>query len=555
MTPSAATISGGTLTLTGVFNTSLYLAGVPVTLSGFTATGTINGTYPLVTANGTTLTLLTAASGTVSVIGTVTSPGCARTNNIMTCVTAARSPEIFSVNEALIIAGTSNDQNFGNMFLNILSLPTNNTFTAITSIDTRSSSSQSSYATGGKVYYFNANHISCGTPPANATRAVVYGRTSGTRTPIGVCGPVVSANSTDSTYMTLDDYGSPMMDSISLPPWVPATEPSAAGNDNLTTTISSGGGTTTLTLAAAAGTNACGTGTCTGTGVRFDNAPNILAAAIQANSTGGPLYFPVTTSGNYYLTNSYMDLSGYTLSVEQAGAIWLGDTVKTALSIKWYGYPNGAACVTPQFGVGCFTALYTGTANPGILGVGGTWKQLTVLGNGNQANPFFFTGYLPTATFEDMNIASGGNSSDYMGIPITFFGPPTGGQSGVRMKNILLFGGPTQTLGLSTTPLLMSKNFGEIHIEGLINNARGLYFGVGLSGLTAQVDVGYEFQGAITPLVTAYGSGPGNIIIRNPIIDTSYEPVAWCAGGAPALHSRLMDLMALASCPVARSPT
>ena len=148
--------------------------------------------------------------------------------------------------------------------------------------------------------------ISSWTPVTGAFEYYIAGRSTGGEVTIGVSRPQNPSQSiVDATW---DDFGSPMMDGILLPYFVPSAPPSVATADSLVTTIVSGAGTTTLTLAGTASTSV------SGATILFDNAPNIATAAATIGANG-LLYFP---AGGTYVVNSYLTLPSF-LSISQAG--------------------------------------------------------------------------------------------------------------------------------------------------------------------------------------------------------------------------------------------
>ena len=162
---------------------------------------------------------------------------------------------------------------------------------------------------------------------ANAWQDYFYVGASNAETRAGISLPNIAAYQDDATSLVWDYYGSTMSGGIMWPAWVPTNYPTSATADTLVTTIASGAGTTTLTTADTVGTNV------TGATIRFDNAPNLKAAYTAAAATGGEVFLPpISTSSNYYATNSFLSVTGPTL---QAGAVYLGDTLQ--YSGSWFG--------------------------------------------------------------------------------------------------------------------------------------------------------------------------------------------------------------------------
>ncbi len=114
-------------------------------------------------------------------------------------------------------------------------------------------------------------------------------------------------------------------------------------SNNLVTTIVSGAGTTTLTLAASAGTSVAGAT------IRFDNAPNLLAAATASSQQ--TTYLPISSGS--YVVNSVLDLSGLNFlnllggaglvlndTLILGGANWRGDTLPRSSSATQFQFES-----------------------------------------------------------------------------------------------------------------------------------------------------------------------------------------------------------------------
>lgn len=452
--------------------------------------------------------------------GTLTIKSQSRSNNVTTVTTATRSPEIFSVGEWVSLQGSSDIAHFDGWVV-ITSVPNNTTFTYTSGMDSRNSGGTS--ATGGTIYYYNCNHVSFGTPPSGAWQAAIYSGESGAETWVAMGEPVNASLSTEPTYQTWDDFGTTMSAGATQPWYIPTKPLSSAINDLLVTTVSSGAGTTTLTLAATAG-NTVSSGA-----VRFDNTPNIVTAVSAAASTGGAIYFPaVSSTGIYYLTNSFMDLSSYSVTVKQAGPIALNGTVKLNL-YKWYGDPAGNTLSTAQFQITPLVQINTGSAVPGFYTTLLDFTNVDFVGSGNSYNCIFSTGNLPTGILN--NVIAGGGSNDYMGVAIKLFNPPTGSSAGFIFNNVLL----TSDIGVghatTATPSLLVKNFGEMNFNGIMMSRKGIYLQGSVAGMNVDFNQEYECQGCVMPMITvAQGTGTSWMKVRNTTLDTSIEDLIACLG-------------------------
>jgi hypothetical protein len=202
----------------------------------------------------------------------------------------------------------------------------------------------SSTSTGGAAAWFDCNHLSWKAVSGAFNYYIYSDRANpGTYTLIGVSEPGTT---------TWDDFGSPMMDGISLPYYIPTTPPSTASNNNLSTTILGGAETAALTLATRASTSV------SGATIVLDNAPT-FAAAIAANANAATLYFP---AGETYVFNSYMNTG--TVNVSVGGQLWLNDTMY--VQGRWYGNLTPTSGAPPQFSFEAENQIVVNEANPGF---------------------------------------------------------------------------------------------------------------------------------------------------------------------------------------------
>ncbi len=238
---------------------------------------------------------------------------------------------------------------------------------------------------GGKVWWWNTNHITW-TAVSNAKAFHVYGPNCSTtckwigetvRPAFDDYGTtpnsnlkVISGFPPNSNYM---EYGN------TRPPWMPSAAPSSSGNQMLSCRIGSGGGSTTLTLLTSTGASCTAGKSVTAATTLSDDGPPIVRAQKNgivnnvATATAGAVFIPGNVSSSvstYIIINSYTDLSSACttfyldgLAIEASNTINLGCAVLSSWS-------NGGVG-TPQFGWGAYSALYTtGGAYP-LLRVGG----------------------------------------------------------------------------------------------------------------------------------------------------------------------------------------
>lgn len=315
----------GAITLTP----SLNAGGIRTVAAG---AGSTSFSYEVVAVDkhGGYLAATTAVSTTTgNVLGKQPVNITAMSRSGTTVTVATSAPHLFMVGaevyiQYIVAGGTNSDRTFDGFFL-VASVPDSTHFTFLGGYDTTTGATTSD--TGGIAIGFTGNTLSWASVPG-AFKYAIYGRTTGGYNLIG---------------QTLDhfwvDYGSPMNDNQTFPPYLPTTAPSSGANDNLTTTIVSGGGTTSLVVANAA--SASGTNT-----IVSDDSPALIADCI----VNGPTCY-VPQAG--IRLNSYTILPGQ-IKVLMNGPITTNDTLELGpatvvegwrgasnLSFAWRG--SGAA--------------------------------------------------------------------------------------------------------------------------------------------------------------------------------------------------------------------
>jgi hypothetical protein len=430
----------------------------------------------------------------------------ARANAVVTVTTSAAHGLAIGAN--VLINGTSDSANFGGWYI-VDTVADNTHFTFSSGMDTRNGAAAA--ATGGTVFWFNANRI---TVPA-VTGAWEFYFYRGT-TFIGVGRP----QGTTVTDLTYDDFGTTMMANMSLPGFVPATPPGVATSNHLVTTIVSGAGTTTLTLAAAAGT------TVSGASIRFDNAPNILTAA-NAAAGSGTLYFPAVASGSY-VVSSYLTMP-FPLAVSQAGPLYLNETVEFNQNTQWYGFLAPQPTTGAAFGWQGGPTVTVNTANPGVYLNG---SNSTVVAGlkfayaGSNGALLMLLDMGTNNTWDTVSFSTGG-SLDYMGVGL-LQRAITGGTFSVILNKVTADGGPSVVQGASATPLIYFDKCGVFTARHLQLSRRGFFFRFAPAGADVTIDSG-RMQGGLTPALNFYNSGgavTANIAVQYDIDTMAHAIVA-----------------------------
>ncbi len=449
--------------------------------------------------------------------------GCTSVANVKTCTTS--KPHGLAPGATVVVKGTSDDPDFGG-------LQHVTAVTDATHFSYANGMNVSASATGGNAFYWNCIHVTFQqTVATNVWEYVVQGRTAGNIKTIGVSKPLDAMFAGDTSFWTFDDFGSPSMDYVKLPPWLPTTVPTTAHNDHLSAQIVSGGGSTTLTLslrAASAVSNAM---------LLYDDGPKIAKAYAAQQMVFYPPAPIVPGVSNGYVINSVQTFSGAT---SQAGPIYLGDTL--VFNGIWRGdlVLNGAQNACPQFCIEPHVPIYTGSANPGMLSFGGSVRGVAFVPSGNAYNAFMlYSESMPALQLVDDTFGSA-TSYDYTGVPLTLLGVFRRGSAGVRITNMTLVTGPDQVDGLSLTPAMIVKNVGEVKIDCMMQNRRGLFFKPDDAGLMLDFDQCYEIQGPITPVVSLFTDNPepyANVKLRNVVMDTGGYPLVSNLGGVQAFLS------------------
>lgn len=435
-----------------------------------------------------------------------------RTNNTITVQTS--SAHTIAVGAFInVVVQVGQDATFAGWFI-VATVPDNTHFTYLCGTDTRNGGATTTGVTGASVNWYNCNHISW-SAVTGAWQYYIYGRTGGSFTLLGVSEP---SSSNGDSRLNWDDFGSPYMDGIQLPAYVPSTAPSVATNDWLSTTIVSGAGTTSVVLA----NNA--SNTVAGATFLFDNAPGIKAAAAASNSL---LYFP---AGGNYVINSTLTFPGQ-VAISQAGIITLNETLSMGVSGgAWYGDLTPQAWAQPSFG-GWPAALVTvGTANPGVYATNSgaiNFKGLHFNSNATNAarlmilDPYALSTPIPGFSINDCQFTTGGGAGDYISqLLITRSGAGIG-ESDDFIRRTLFLTGPSGTPNLPTASALF-RNIGLAKFEDIFFSGRGM---ASLLPQFFTIDGIYN-QGGIMPSVLLGGTSVGAVNISNVNLDTTSYLVA-----------------------------
>ena len=398
--------------------------------------------------------------------------------------------------------------NFGGWYV-VNTVPDKTHFTYATAQDAASGALTVSNG-GGTVNWFNCNHLSW-TPVTGAFEYYIYGREGGHLTLLGVSKPQAPGAQYPVIDATWDDFGSPMMDGILMPFFVPSTPPGSALANPLVTTIASGAGTTTLKLAASART------TVRGATILFDNTPNIQTAA-NAVHFGGLLYFPLVKDGGSYVVNSYLTMPTATV---MSGGLYLNDSMEIQSGTKIFGMlgEQGTSFLSFGWPVGGFFTV--NRANPGIFAeragmsrFDGIQISTTANGIGMHLDGTAFT------EFKNVNFSQSG-TNDYMGMGLVVRGT----DFFQSFDHVSFIGGPAQTNGISATPLFLCRDCGTTELKGMSLSRRGIFFSYpnGGAGINITFKATSRMQGGITPFFTVYNAGGtigGTISFEDVELDT-----------------------------------
>lgn len=402
------------------------------------------------------------------------------------------------------------------------------TVTDSTHFTLRTGDTTSATATGGTAFWFSCNHITY-SPVAGAYRYWLLKN----GTPIGVSKPTNGIYNDGTLY--IDDFGSPMMEGLAVPPYL--TAPFSKTSDSLVTTITAISGTT-LTLADPAGT------TLSSATVLPDDAP-VLLSAVAAND-GTPTYIPAGT-----VINSLLDLSH--LRVSLVGAMSLNDTLILPSQAKWTGDP----LLISGLGQFDFESLPRMSCNATpcihiLAGDGAKISNFEIHHTSNQGIDILQDGGggTPGSTYDTVYFAGANNGpGDYMSIPLVMRGLPGQASAGAFLRRVNFVTGPDQVDGLSATPLWYCNDCGEVIVESVFLNRRGILFRPDPAGGRFTItDYGYE-QGGIMPFLTATGmltnfGNAGTVIdMSNVFQDTMPHPLVTYlrSGGTTTINLRLID--------------
>jgi hypothetical protein len=356
-----------------------------------------------------------------------------RSDNTVTVATSSANGAIAG---AIVFITGSTDATFSGFYV-VASVIDTTHFTYKQGMDTRAGAY--STATGGTVQIYVCNHLSWA-PVTGAWQYYIYGRAGSTLTLIGATRPGET---------TFDDFGSPMMDGITLPDFVPTRAPTSATNDYLATTISSGAGTKTLTLGASASDSA------SNTTIKFDDGPTILAAynAATKGSIPGALRFPTTTSGTSYYINSHTAFgNAAALTVLQGQRIILNETLELPGNLHWTGILGGQPGDAPQFAWNAGQSISVGSAYPGLTATNPS--VFTFLAFSAPAQGLIMTvsdGYEFNTTFEYSNFYISG--ADYMGSAVVGYD-----SSNQAFRYVTFVTNDSPTYGYSLTPTVFYLN-------------------------------------------------------------------------------------------------
>jgi hypothetical protein len=407
------------------------------------------------------------------------------------------------------ISGSSDNLNFGGWYV-VGTVPDALHFTYITGMDVANGASTS--GTGGTAVWFSCNHVTW-TPVPGAFTYYIYGRTGGSLTLLGASRPQNPGQGLiDATW---DDFGSPMMDGITQPFFVPSTPPVSTLNDPLVAIIVSGAGTPTLTLSATASTAVAGAP------ILFDNTPNIQTAAARTVQSG-LLYFP----GGTYVTNSFLTIPGG-VAVSLAGAsLVLNDTMQIGNGDRFYGNLGAQGNSGPQFSWPQGGIIIAAKANPGVWAINGGGVILDGINLQGSANGQLLMaldggGGSSQNQFKNTNFSDGG-SGDYMGVNLL-----ARGGFWNKFDTVTFATGPGQQgggfTGSTCTPAALF-NSGSTTFRNMSVQDRGIFFIPGAAGANVEFTGTSRAQGIITPFFMTYGLNAGGYFSFSDVeLDTTFQ--------------------------------
>ena len=450
VTPSLAAHATGTGVDVNAPSGSTSFSYKVVALGSWSATSGSNlwGAYTAASSAGATTTGNSLGSQTQT-ISTLSEQ-----NGVLTVTCSAACP--MSAGAYVGITGTSNDPFFGGQYI-VASVTSTTQFT----LNIGNNTAATVTATGGTLNWFVSNHVTW-TAVSGAFEYAIYGRTSGSWTLLGFSWPGVT---------WWDDFGATMSGNLTSYGWLPTSAPSTAQNGVLTTTVTAGGGTTSLTLAAAA------SNTVSGGFATFDDAPLFAAASAEAIINGGPLYIPCTPSsaGTHFIIGSYLQFYGtYPINVQQCGSLWLDDPLEWDKALNWFGHATGnnggAAVVALTSGAEMdVDTAYPGIYSPNATSIFADHTFLNQLPGDNNALLSYLLNGGPGIVWTNSTWQTGG-STDYMGIHLIV--GPNNSTPDDTFTNDSWISGPNQAANLTTTPLLIFQDAGQIHIDNCTMNRR-----------------------------------------------------------------------------------
>lgn len=380
------------------------------------------------TAGGAVGTLTTGAA-TLGPVAT-TSATFTRSNNQTTVTTSA--PTGIAAGGIAFIAG-ANPVDFSGIY-HAATITDSTHFIINEGIDTRAGGGVATSGTSGTVTVYNANHL---TIPTAAYQYYVCNGT--TNAFMGIVRPGETG---------WDDFGQA---APSRPAWMPATCPTSATNDSLSTTIVSGAPLGPFIVANAA------TQTITGQAAIFDDGPALGKCYTTASTSplSSTCHWPAVATGTTYPINSYVGMTGgLPVKVVQEGPITLNDTIATPSNMWWDGLLGGGSLSTPAFSWGPGQIINIGTAFPGIA-ADSISARFSNIAFSAPANGLMVTvgpggGFDSTFDWDSFNIPGG---ADTMGMAIVGYGA-----SNISLNYDSFVTNDSGGYGYSLTPMVFFRN-------------------------------------------------------------------------------------------------
>jgi hypothetical protein len=410
-----------------------------------------------------------------------------------------------------------------NGYFRVLTAVDNTHLTVSTSYDTRNGALVAP-TTAGTLTWWNSNRITvaAATGSSNGTKYLVYGRTSGSMTLLGVMWPQNSNFNTDPTYLAFDDYGPTFTVAPNLPFYISSSPPVSSTNDSLVTTIVSGLPSTTIILAATASNSV------SGATILFDDGVTLAAASLAAKNEGAKLVLP---AGGTYPINSPTTLAN-SGELDYYGGLNLNETLNISTNTVSGQYiPNGSAA---SFGLNPSPVINVLRGWPGLYATNNVYLHYLTISSGESANLFMQdggTGQIPASTFDRTQWTLSGNG--YTSTAQVFRTNHTNSFADIFYSGTLLTAGQLGS-GSMSTPGIFWSGPGNPVMRDTFLSGKGMLLRPAVSGSTYVMDWVYS-QANYMPYLSVIGVDGGGVGITGRIntvlFDTTQAPLIANLGG------------------------